>query len=276
MSSRCRDAFAIALVCACVGPSMANGAERVLRVCADPDNLPYSNRNGAGFENRIAEIIARELGTSVGYTWHPQLRGFVRKTLNEKLCDVLIGVPTDLELVRTTKPYYRSAYVFVYRAGERAFDSFDDERLMSARIGVQLVGNDLAATPPGHALAGRGITQNVVGFPVLGDGPQAERIVRAVADGTLDVAVAWGPPAAYYARLQTVPLAISAVRAAGEPSSLPFEFSLSMGVRRSDNELAQTLNGIIDRRQEELHAVLAEYGVPEVAPVPTDAKGEMP
>jgi len=253
-----------------------HGTDRVLRVCADPDNLPYSHRNGTGFENRIAGIIADDLGARIEYTWHPQLRGFVRKTLNANVCDVLIGVPAHFELVRATNPYYRSSYVFVYRAREAAFDTLDDPRLVSASIGIQLIGNDLAATPPGHALAGRGITWNVVGFPVLGDRPQVERVVAAVADGTLDVGIVWGPSGAYYARLQTVPLAISPVRASGSDSRLPFQFSMSFGVRRGDIELAETLNGVIARRQQALHAVLAEYGVPEVEPASHHVVGERP
>ena len=118
-----------------VGVAHADEAE--LRVCADPDNLPYSDTNGTGFENRIAKLVADDLGAKLTYTWYPQRRGFVRRTLNERVCDVMIGVPTALDLVRTTKPYYRSQYVFVYpAASSHAYASLDDPALTSARIAV--------------------------------------------------------------------------------------------------------------------------------------------
>ena len=222
MYSRClRGALAgLAVFISC----SAVPAERELRVCADPDNLPYSHENGSGFENRIAELIARELGATLTYTWLPQRRGFVRKTLNAGLCDVIIGVPQHFELVRTTRPYYRSVYVFAYRA-DRAPDygTFDDPNLAAARIGVQLIGDDFAATPPGHALAARGLVHNIVGYLIYGDKPQVQRMIESVANGELDVALAWGPPAAYFAKRQPVPIAITPARAPADLAKLPFE-----------------------------------------------------
>src|SRR4051812_28900975 len=153
---RTRRAVAGLLALTLCGASGA--AERQLRVCADPDNLPYSRSDGSGFENRIAQTIAQALGATVSYAWLPQGRGLVRKTLNADLCDVLIGVPSEYDPVRTTAPYYRSSYVFVFRKGEGApYADFEDARLKTVRVGVQLVGDDLATTPPGHALAARGI-----------------------------------------------------------------------------------------------------------------------
>src|SRR5689334_22317676 len=125
-----------------------------LRVCAEPDNLPFSRADRSGFENRIAELLATELGAHLVYAWRPQRRGFVRKTLGAGVCDAWMGVPADYERVLTTRPYYRSTYVFVY--GKRPLRSFDDPGLRALRIGVQLPGNDMAATPPGHVLAARG------------------------------------------------------------------------------------------------------------------------
>src|SRR5438105_2274563 len=126
---------------------------RELRVCADPDNLPLSRDDGSGFENRIARLVAGEMDAELRYEWLPLRRGFVRKTMGAGSCDVFIGVPKKFDGVLTTRAYYRSSYVFVNGAGARGIDSFDDARLARLRIGVQLVGDDLAATPAGHALA---------------------------------------------------------------------------------------------------------------------------
>jgi quinoprotein dehydrogenase-associated probable ABC transporter substrate-binding protein len=264
MSSPCRK-LVCALACLALCNTCASAAERALRVCAEPDNLPYSHESGSGFENRIAELVARELDASVEYTWTPLLRGFVRKTLNAHSCDVLMGVPSELDRVRTTEPYYRSTYVFVQRsqAGER-FRAFDDPRLARARIGVQLIGDDLAATPPGHALAARGITQNVVGYALLGERTQGDRMIDDVARAVLDVALVWGPQAGYYARRHRVPLTLSVAQPPAELSFLPFEFSMSMGVRKNDASLANELDAAIAHRRGEIHAILAEYGVPLV------------
>ena len=181
-------------------PLLASNArgERVLRVCADPNNLPFSNEREEGFENRLAELLARELGAErVEYTWWAQRRGFFRNTLNAGLCDVVMGVPSSVELAATTRPYYRSTYVFVTRA-DRGLDirSLDDEALRRVRVGVSIIGDDYANAPPAHALAQRGIVGNVVGFSVYGDYAQPNppaRIVEAVAAGDVDVAVVWGP-----------------------------------------------------------------------------------
>jgi quinoprotein dehydrogenase-associated probable ABC transporter substrate-binding protein len=240
-----------------------SAAERELRVCADPDNLPYSHQDESGFENRIARIVADELGARLAYTWFPQRRSFVRNTLNARVCDVAIGVPSDFELALTTTPYYRSTYVFVYRAdAPLAFRSFDDEHLKNARVGVQLIGDDLAATPPGHALAVRGIVKNVQGFPVYGERPQPEVMIEALARRQIDVALVWGPQAAYYARRQAVPLTIVPTPPPPELAFVPFEFSMSMAVRKSDVALKAELDRVIERRQADFDAVLREYGVP--------------
>jgi len=148
-----------------------SAAERTLRVCAEPDNLPLSNVHEAGFENRIARVVADELRSTLVYEWQPQRRGFVRKTIGADVCDVWIGVPAGLERVLTTRPYYRSGYVFLSRADAREpLASFADPRLATLRIGVQLIGNDLAASPPALALARAGATDGVVGYPVYGEG----------------------------------------------------------------------------------------------------------
>ena len=256
MCSRFLSALALLLAA-----STALAQPRVLRVCADPDNLPYSNRDGAGFENRIARIVADELHAELRYEWFPFYRAFVRKTMVEGLCDVFIGVPTDFERVTTTRPYYRSAYAFVSRASS-AVSTFDDPHLKSVRIGVQLIGNDLAATPPGYALAASGVTANVEGFPMMGDGPAAQRIVRALGDGRLDTALVWGPQAGYFAAHSPVPLKVTLAKAPAEAAGMPFEFSMSMGVKRGNRALRDELDGVIERRRSDIDAVLAEYHVP--------------
>jgi mxaJ protein len=246
----------------------AAAAERELRVCADPDNLPYSREDGTGFENRIARLLAGELHAKLVYAWLPQRRGFVRKTLDAGLCDVIVGVPENFEPVRTTRPYYRSVFVFASRAQDTSeYRSFDDPKLASAKIGVQLVGNDLAATPPGHALTARGLVDNVVGYVVYGDRPQAERMIEAVANGTLDVAILWGPPAAYFARAQRVPIALAPAHAPRELTAVPFEYSMSVGVRKADIDLQRELDAALSRRRADIDAILDEYGVPRAGSV---------
>ena len=236
------------------------GFTRDLRVCADPDNLPYSRRDGSGFENRIAGIVADELAAKLVYTWHPQQRAFVRKTIGADLCDVWMGVPSDFERVLTTKPYYRSSYVFVFAKG-RALTSFEQANLPQLKIGVQLPGDDLAATPPGHALALRGAVDNVVGYTIFGEGTAAERIVDAIAKGRLDAGVVWGPQAGFFAMKRHLELA--SAKAPAE-LSMPFEFSISMGVKHGQPALRDELDAVIERRRGDIDAVLTEYAVPLV------------
>jgi mxaJ protein len=258
MSLRCRELIGI-FVCAF---ALRAAAAEPLRVCADPDNLPYSHENLHGFENRIAEVIAAELQRPLAYHWLPQRRGFVRKTIGERLCDVWIGVPVDFERVLTTRPYYRSSYVFVTRAESRTpLRSFEDSRLPELRIGVQLIGNDLATTPPGYALARRGAVAHVVGFTVDGDGPAAQRIVQSLAEGQLDAALVWGPQVSWFAKNSSVPLDVTPAKPPPD-MQLPFEFEIAMGVRRGDRELRDQLQSAIDQRRADIDAILASYSVP--------------
>jgi quinoprotein dehydrogenase-associated probable ABC transporter substrate-binding protein len=240
----------------------------VLRVCADPNNLPFSNEKEQGFENRIARLVARDLHARLEYTWWAQRRGYVRNTLNEGLCDVLLGVPAGFERAATTEPYYRSTYVFVWpKAKHYDIHSFDDPRLKRLRVGVQLIGDDYANTPPAHALARRGIVQNVKGYRVQGDYGQPNppaRIVDAVAKGDVDVAVVWGPLAGYFAARQPVPLDLAPVSPAVDPPGLPLTFAIAMGVRRGDTALRDSLQRVIDRRRPEIRRILDAYGVPQV------------
>jgi mxaJ protein len=238
----------------------AHAATDALRVCADPDNLPYSREDGSGFENRIAQLAAQDMKLPLEYEWLPDRRGFVRKTLGAQTCDVIIGVPAHFERTATTQPYYRSSYVLVERATDTVpIVSLDDPRLSRLRIGVQLIGNDLAASPPGQLLAQHGYTSNVRGFPVVGDTPSAERAVDAIARGEIDVAILWGPQAAYFAQRASVPMRIARLDV---PADAHFEFSIAMGVRRGDKALRERLDDFIRRRQPDIDRILAEYGVP--------------
>jgi mxaJ protein len=231
-----------------------------LHVCAEPDNLPFSREDESGFENRIARLLADEIRAELSFAWEPQRRGFVRKTLGAGVCDVWIGVPSDLERVLTTRPYYRSTYVFIGR--KKALASFDAPELKVLRIGVQLPGNDMAATPPGHALALRGAVDNVVGYTVYGGRPAAQRIVDAIANDELDAGVVWGPAAGYFAAQKK--LAVASARPPAELAQLPFQFSISMGVRRTERALRDELDAAIERRQAEIDTILDEYAVPRL------------
>jgi mxaJ protein len=231
-----------------------------LRVCAEPDNLPFSHRDESGFENRIAALLSRDLGMALIYAWEPQRRGFVRKTFGAGLCDVWMGVPGDFERMLTTRPYYRSRYVFVY--DKRALRSFDDPDLRRLRIGVQLPGNDLAATPAGYALALRGAIDNVLGFPIYGQEPSAQRIVAAIARGELDAGVVWGPAAGFFAAKAA--LAMAPAVAPAELAAMPFEFSIAIGVRKGEPLLRDSLDAAIGRRQAAIDAILDAYAVPRI------------
>jgi mxaJ protein len=257
MSSACRSAAAAFLALACLAAQA-----RELRVCADPDNLPLSHQDGSGFENRIAEIVAGELGAELRYEWLPLRRGFVRKTMGAGLCDVFIGVPRDFERVATTRPYYRSSFVLVEGPRAREVETLADPRLAGLRIGVQLVGNDLAATPPGHALARAGLTDNVRGYTIFGDGPAPQRMVAAVAAGELDAALVWGPQAGYFAAHAPRPLTVRVAPVPEGLEGMPFEFDIAMGVRRGDQALRDELDAVIERRRADIDAILARYSVP--------------
>lgn len=241
--------------------------ERKLRVCADPNNLPFSNDRLEGFENKLAKLIAREMDAEVEYTWWAQRRGFIRNTLKAGDCDVVMGVPADFDMALTTKPYYRSSYAFVYRKDSGLkIRSFDDPLLRRVKVGVQMIGDDFTNSPPAHALANRRIVRNVVGFTVYGnyaeENPTA-KIVRAVADGAIDAAVVWGPLAGYFAKRFSAELEVVPVAQQSE-GALPFAFDISMGVRRGDKELKRELETILERKREEVERLLDDYGVPRV------------
>ena len=244
-------------------------AQPVLRVCADPSSLPYSNERQQGFENRIASLIAKDLGARVEYTWNLQRRSFLRRTLNAGACDVVMNVPAALSGVLATRPYYTSTYVFVTRrARGLELHSFDDPRLAGMKIGLQALGAEGANTPPGSALGRRGLADNVRGYPVWGEEGEASPaagIIKAVATGEIDVAIVWGPLAGYFASRQKTALRVTAVEADPQTPALAFQYSMAVGVRRDDSAFRDRLQDVLDRRQPEIDAILAAYGVPRVA-----------
>lgn len=260
--------LAVVAVVAC-GPARAATTMRELRVCADPNNLPFSNQQQQGFENKIAELVARDLNAKLTYVWYAQRRGFTRNTLNAHKCDLLVGIPASFERVSTTVPYYRSTYVFVTRRDRHIrLTSFDDPALKTLRIGVQMVGDDFMNTPPAHALATRHIIQNVKGFSVYGDYGQPNppaRVIDALANDDIDVAIAWGPLAGYFASREPVALDIAPVSPQIDLPFLPFVFDISMGVRRGQESLRDQLNAIISRRRAEIDRILDNYGVPRLS-----------
>jgi mxaJ protein len=254
----------VSAVAMMIGAAAADAA--VLRVCADPNNLPFSDREGRGFENKVVELIARDLGSTVDYTWWAQRRGYVRNTLKADVCDVWSGVASGAEMMTSSRPYYRSSYVFVTRA-DRALHiaSFDDPQLRTLIIGVQMVGSDAMNTPPAHALSRRGIVQNVRGYMLYGDYRQphpASAIIDAVQNGDIDVAVVWGPVAGYFAAQGPAPLTLEPVEPWRDGTELPMAFYISMGVRRGDNALLKRLDDSLERNRAAISAILAEYHVP--------------
>ena len=248
-------------------PAPSNARSR-FRVCADPDNLPSSNSRLEGFENKIAALMAKELGATLSYVWWGQRRGFVRNTMNATLeaarCDVMIGVPQGYDLVDTTKPYYRSTYVFVYpKSKGLQIRSLDDPILKKLKIGVHLLGDDYTNPPPVHALSQRGIVGNVVGFDTFysPENPP-DKIVEAVATGRIDVAIVWGPAVGNYVVHHRVPLEMVPVPSG--QGDLPFAFDISMGVKKGDTALRARVQQALDRKQPEITQILKAYGVPLV------------
>ena len=236
-----------------------------LRVCADPNNMPFSNDKQEGFENRIASLIASDLRVPLRYIWWPQRRGFVRNTLKARICDVVMEVPANYELTAHTAPYYRSTYVFVTRADRhRVIRSFDDPALRHLRIGIHMMGDDYANSPAAIALAQRGLGGQIVPYMIYGDYSQPDppaRLIRAVATDSVDVAVAWGPLAGYFAKRSPVPLVLTPVPPAGPGQ---FAYSMSLGVRRGESAWKVTLDSELTKRRGDIHRILEEYGVPLV------------
>jgi mxaJ protein len=240
---------------------------REIRVCADPNNMPFSNDKEQGFENRLARLVADEIGAELTYVWWAQRRGLITNALNAGLCDLIPGTASIDGVLLTYPPYYRSSYVFVLPASAPDIHSLDDPRLRTLAVGVELVGDDGANTPPAMALADRGITENVHGFSILGDYSQPDppaRIIDAVAHGTVDVALAWGPMAGYFAAHAATPLKIVPVAEQFDISGLPMAFDISMALRLDEGELRMQIEDALQRRMADIDRILAGYDVPRL------------
>jgi quinoprotein dehydrogenase-associated probable ABC transporter substrate-binding protein len=233
---------------------------KALRVCADPNNLPFSNEKGEGFENKIAHLLAAKLGKDLAYTFYPGATGFVRNTLNAHLCDVILGMPQGNDLVQPTNPYYRTSYAIVARAGSDLADikSLDDPRLKEKGRRIGLVAN----TPPGNILATNGLLGAVKPYALVVDtrveSPSAE-MIRDLEKGAIDIAVLWGPFAGYYARKANGALVVAPI---DDVKGARMSFRIGFGVRHSDQNWKRELNQFIAQNQGAIDAILNDYGVP--------------
>ncbi|MGH7631672.1 MAG: quinoprotein dehydrogenase-associated putative ABC transporter substrate-binding protein [Gemmatimonadales bacterium] len=248
----------------------------VLRICADPDNMPASNQKGEGYENKIAELIAREWNAKLEYAWWPVRRGFFSRALNGRYCDVALTAPSGLDMAATTKPYYRAGYVVVYRKDSGLdLKSLEDPAWKKLRIGINLLNSDATNTPPAMALSRHGVVGNLVGFTTFYsvlDRP--EDIVNAVVDKKVDASIVWGPLAGYFAQRASVPLVVQPLTQYDSIADLPFAFNMSMAVRRRDRELRDSLEKVIDQKHPEIEAILRQYAVPLLPVVAEEKKGE--
>lgn len=243
-------------------PLLAAGT---LKVCADPQQLPFSNERQEGFENKIANILGEELGAGVSFEWVRPSRGFVREVVNTGRCDVLMEVPVGMHGVLVTKPYYRSTYVFVTRTNSKPLRSFDDPALRQMKIGVHALDEDF--TPPATALARRHLSANIVAFRM----ERPEDIIAAVANRKIDAAVVWGPIAGYYAAGYGSQLRLTAVEPGLDPPMLPFTYEIAAGVRKDEPELYERVNAALSRRNRDVLKILQAYHVP-LAPMPQGGK----
>jgi mxaJ protein len=272
MFSRSLRTWLTGAVCALTVVESAAGIQNpdhVFRVCADPNNLPFSNLHEQGFENKIASLLSSTLQKKLSYTWWVGRDNLAKNTLNANRCDVLVGVPVGSESVLTTQPYYKSSYVFVSRTDRHLhIQSLYDSRLQRLRIGVHVLGNGFS--PPDVVLARQGIRSQVVGYSMLGaygePNPPA-RLIDAVENRNVDVAIVWGPLAGYFAQHEPAPLEVVPV----SPDHLgivPFSYEIALAVRKDKVALRDRLNQVIAIKSREIRAILASYGVP----TPTGSK----
>lgn len=249
----------------------------VIRVCADPDNMPLSNQKGEGFEQKIAELVAKEWNAKIEYAWWPVRRGFFARALNGRYCDVAMQAPAEFDMAAVTRPYFRSGYVFVTRK-DRGLDikSLADPRLKKLKIGVNILNSDAENTPPAMALSRYGVVGNLTGYPTFyTDTIRPEDIVTAVAKKDIDVGIVWGPIAGYFAKRSPVPLTLQALAERDSATDFPFRFNIGMAVRRRDRALRDSLQTVLDRRKPEIQAILKEYSIPmfpiPAVPLPADS-----
>ncbi|HTV33281.1 MAG TPA: substrate-binding domain-containing protein [Methylocella sp.] len=232
---------------------------KVLRVCADPRDLPFSNEAGEGFENKIAVLLADKLGKSLAYEFYPNTTGFVRNTLNAHRCDVIMGMPQGDDIVQGTNPYYRTGYALVFRQGSglETVESLEDPRLKDKRIGI------IAGTPPASNLAHEGLLGNIKSYPLVVDTRVDSPTTTMMEDleaGRIDVAILWGPIAGYLAKGAKEPAKVTLlVKETVGPRMI---YRIGMGVRHTDQEWKRLLNKLIAENQDAINRILTDYGVP--------------
>ena len=234
---------------------------KVLRVCADPNNLPFSNDKGEGFENKVAELFATKLGKSLAYTYYPGATGFVRMTLGSYRCDVVMGFPQGGELVQSTNPYYRTAYALVSKAASpiAGVETLQDARLKDKHIGV------VAGTPPASYLVSDGLIANSKPYPLVVDtryDSSAQAMVNDINSGEIDAGVLWGPLAGYYA--SHAASAMKATLLLKEKGGPHLDYRIVMGVRPSDQNWKRQLNELIAENQPAINKILLDFGIPIV------------
>jgi quinoprotein dehydrogenase-associated probable ABC transporter substrate-binding protein len=244
------------------GPAAAQTGEIIdrseLKVCADPNNLPFSDEKKEGFENKIAEVIGSELGLKVDYAWFPQVIGFVRNTLRSHLCDLVMGTVTGDEIMQTTNPYYFTTYMMLYRSDKGfAFKGLEDPALAGLRLGV------VAGTPPSDLIVRHDLMSHTRPYALTVDTrsqSSTHQMVQDVVDGTIDVGFLWGPIAAYYRKRDNLPLILVPLK--DEPGAARMEYHIAMGVRANEPQWRRRINAAILKRQDEITAILRDYGVP--------------
>jgi quinoprotein dehydrogenase-associated probable ABC transporter substrate-binding protein len=232
---------------------------KVLRVCADPRNMPFSNEKGEGFENKLAEFLAQKLSKKLDYAFYPQATGFVRMTLSAHRCDVIMGFPQGDDLVQGTNPYYRTAYALIAKPGSGLEDvaTLEDERLKGKHIGI------VAGTPPATNMALAGLMGSAKPYPLMIDtrvDSSAEAMINDLESGAIDAGVLWGPMAGFYAKHQNPPLHITPL--VKETSGPKLVYRIGMGVRPADQNWKRQLNRLIQDNQGEINKILLDYGVP--------------
>jgi quinoprotein dehydrogenase-associated probable ABC transporter substrate-binding protein len=231
----------------------------VLRVCADPRNLPFSNDKGEGFENKLGELLADKLHKKLDYMYFPQATGFVRMTLGAHRCDVIMGFPQGDDMVQGTNPYYRTAYALVAKGGSGLEDvaTLGDNRLKGKHIGI------VAGTPPATNMAANGLMADAKSYPLMIDtrlDSSAEAMIGDLTAGKIDAGILWGPMAGYYAKKASPPLHVTPL--VKETTGPRLAFRIGMGVRPADQNWKRLLNRVIQENQPAINKILLDYGVP--------------
>jgi quinoprotein dehydrogenase-associated probable ABC transporter substrate-binding protein len=232
---------------------------KVLRVCDDPRNLPFSNEAQEGFENKIAELFAKKLGKSLAYAWYPGATGFIRNTLNAHKCDVIMGFPQGNDAAQATNPYYRTAYTLVSKPGSglEKVDTLDDPILKTKKIGI------VAGTPPATYMAKKGLFTSAKSYPLVIDtrfDSTSQEVIKDIESGEIDAAILWGPIAGYYANKENPHFVVTPLT--HEKGGPRLAYRIAMAVRPADQEFKRLLNRLIEENQKEIDAILLSYGVP--------------